>query len=37
MVVSAGYGIKYDTSVYQGIALKMAQQAPLSKSHTVQN
>ena len=36
-VVSAGYGITYDTSVYTGIALNMAQQAPLSKSLTVQN
>jgi trimeric autotransporter adhesin len=37
MLVSAGYGITYDTSVYQGIALQMAQQAPLAKSLTVQN
>ncbi len=37
LVVSAGYGMTYDTSVYQGIALQMAQQAPLSKSLTVQN
>jgi hypothetical protein len=37
MVIGAGYGINYDTSVYQGIALQMAQQAPLSKSLTVQN
>ena len=36
-VVSAGYGVTYDTSVYAGIALNMAQQAPLSKSLTVQN
>ena len=36
-VVSAGYGITYDTSVYQGIAIQMAQQAPLAKSLTVQN
>jgi len=36
-VVSAGYGITYDTSVYQGIALNMAQQEPLSTSLTVQN
>jgi hypothetical protein len=37
MVVSGGYGITYDTSVYQGIAIQMAQQAPLAKSLTVQN
>jgi len=37
MLVGAGYGITYDTSVYQGIALLMAQQAPLSKSLTLQN
>ncbi len=37
IVVRAGYGINYDTSVYQGIALAMAQQAPLSKSLSVQN
>jgi hypothetical protein len=37
MVIGAGYGINYDTSVYQGIAIQMAQQAPLSKSLTVQN
>ncbi len=36
-LVSAGYGVTYDTSVYQGIALNMAQQAPLAKSLTVQN
>ena len=28
MVIGAGYGINYDTSVYQGIAIQMAQQAP---------
>ncbi|MGH9398218.1 MAG: TonB-dependent receptor, partial [Terriglobia bacterium] len=37
MVVRAGYGIYYDTSVYQTIALEMAQQAPLSKSLSVAN
>ncbi|WP_229738965.1 TonB-dependent receptor [Edaphobacter dinghuensis] len=37
MVVNAGYGVNYDTSVYQGIAIQMAQQAPLAKSLTVQN
>jgi len=37
LLVGAGYGVNYDTSVYQGIALNMAQQAPLSKSLTVEN
>ena len=37
MVVRAGYGIYYDTSVYQTIANQMAQQSPLSKSLSVQN
>jgi hypothetical protein len=37
LVVRAGYGVYYDTSVYQTIALQMAQQAPLSKSLSVQN
>jgi trimeric autotransporter adhesin len=37
LVVRAGYGVYYDTSVYQTIALQMAQQAPLSKSLTVEN
>jgi hypothetical protein len=37
MVVRAGYGIYYDTSVYQSIASQMAQQSPLSKSLRVQN
>ncbi len=32
-----GMGLRYDTSVYQGIAIQMAQQAPLSTSFTVQN
>ena len=32
MVVRAGYGVYYDTSIYQSIASRMAQQAPLSKS-----
>jgi trimeric autotransporter adhesin len=36
-VVRAGYGIYRDTSVYQTIALQMAQQAPLSKSLTLGN
>jgi hypothetical protein len=37
MVVRAGYGVYYDTSVYQTIGLQMAQQPPLSKSFSVQN
>ena len=37
MVVRAGYGIYDDTSVYQGTALQMAQQSPLSTSLSVQN
>jgi len=37
LVVRGGYGITYDTSVYQGIAIRMAQQAPLAKSLTVAN
>jgi outer membrane receptor protein involved in Fe transport len=37
LVVRGGYGIYYDTSVYQTVALQMAQQAPLSKSLSVQN
>jgi hypothetical protein len=37
MVVRAGYGVYYNTSVYQTIAMQMAQQSPLSKSSSVQN
>jgi trimeric autotransporter adhesin len=37
MVIRAGYGVYYDTSVYQNIATQMAQQPPLSKSLSVQN
>jgi trimeric autotransporter adhesin len=37
LVVRAGYGVTYNTSVYQSIAQQMAQQAPLSKSLSVQN
>ena len=37
LVVRAGYGIYYNTSVYQTIATQMAQQPPLSKSLSVQN
>jgi trimeric autotransporter adhesin len=35
-IVRAGYGIYADTSVYQGSALQLAQQAPLSKSLSIQ-
>jgi hypothetical protein len=35
--IRAGYGVYSDTSVYQTLALQMAQQAPLSKSLSVQN
>jgi trimeric autotransporter adhesin len=37
LVVRGGYGIYYDTSVYQNLAIQMAQQSPLSKSLSVQN
>jgi hypothetical protein len=37
LVVRAGYGIYYDSSIYQTIATQMAQQFPLSKSLSVQN
>jgi hypothetical protein len=37
MVIRAGYGVNYNTSVYQAIASQMAQQSPLSKSLSVQN
>ena len=36
LVVRGGYGIYYDTSVYQSIATQMAQQAPLSRSLSMQ-
>ncbi len=37
LVVRAGYGIYYNTSVYETIAAQMAQQSPLSKSLNVAN
>ena len=37
LVVRAGYGIYYDTSVYQTLATQMSQQPPLSKTLSVQN
>ena len=36
-MIRAGYGVYYDTSVYQTLATQMAQQFPLSKSLSVQN
>ncbi len=36
-MIRAGYSVYYNTSVYQSIALQMAQQSPLSKSLSVQN
>ena len=36
-LVRAGYGLYYNTSIYQAIATQMAQQSPLSKSLSVQN
>ena len=37
MVVRGGYGVYYNTSVYQSLAMQMAQQSPLSKSLSVAN
>jgi hypothetical protein len=37
IIVRAGYGVYYNTSVYQSIATQMAQQSPLSKSLSVAN
>ena len=37
LTIRAGYGVNYDTSVYQTIAQQMYQQSPLSKSLSVQN
>ncbi|MEN6603363.1 MAG: TonB-dependent receptor, partial [Bryobacteraceae bacterium] len=37
LLVRAGYGVYYDTSVYQAIASRMTQQPPLSTSFSVQN
>jgi len=37
VVIKAGYGLYPDSSVYQNVILNMAQQAPLSKSLSVQN
>ena len=37
IVIRAGYGVYYDTSVYQTIASQIAQQPPVSKTLSVQN
>jgi trimeric autotransporter adhesin len=37
LVVRAGYGIYYNTSVYQSIANQMSQQSPLSTSFSIAN
>ena len=37
LIVRAGYGIYYDSSVYTPIALQMAQQAPLSRNLRVES
>jgi hypothetical protein len=37
MIVRGGYGVYFDSSIYQNIANQMAQQAPLSTSLRVQN
>jgi hypothetical protein len=37
LVIRAGYGIYYDTSVYQPIAMQMAQQAPFSTNLRLSN
>jgi hypothetical protein len=37
LVVRGGYGLYYDTSVYQSITIRMTQQEPLSRSLSIQN
>src|ERR1017187_9261954 len=37
LLIRAGYAMSYNTSVYNTIAMQMAQQSPLSKSLSVQN
>lgn len=37
LIVRAGYGLYYDTSVYQVLAAQMAQQPPFSKTLSVEN
>lgn len=37
LIIRGGYGVYYDTSIYQPIASRMSQQAPLSRSLRVAN
>ena len=37
LVIRAGYGVYYDTSVYETLATQMAEQFPLAKSLSLQN
>jgi trimeric autotransporter adhesin len=37
LLIRGGYGVSYNTSVYNTIAIQMAQQSPLSKSLSVAN
>ena len=37
LLIRAGYGVSFNTSVYNTIAMQMAQQSPLSKSLSVAN
>jgi len=37
LIVRGGYGVYFDTAIYQPIAMDMAQQAPLSKSLRISN
>ena len=37
LVIRAGYGVYYDTGIYLPIATRMAQQAPLSRTLSIQN
>jgi hypothetical protein len=37
MVIRAGYGVAYDTQVYWGLAVRMSQQPPLSKTLSLAN
>ncbi len=36
LLVRAGYGVYYDSSVYQAVAIRMTQQPPLSTSFSIQ-
>ncbi len=37
LIIRGGYGVYYDTSIYQPIAMRMAQQPPLSKNIRIAN